>query len=489
MAVDELTYEVGANAEVLKDEVTQEKLDALLHIVRFLNARHDSSQDDKFIAQINTEIPLVQKGLKLEALAYTSISILSYLNAGLLHEKGQLTILALADDLTNLIDNHPQHPTNDIGTGARDLIRSVLKEDGTQQQEYMREYLLKSLPTWKNQGKFWNDLCTDLFKNIPPEKTEEMYAWMNEILNSPITVKSARIVLAILTWHHGVEENIREELKRRFFHPLGESYGLDFEELIEIHWAKSGCNSLDNLKMIFDLEDALPESEHKVCSTLVREYGLVNFARYSIDILKDLYKERDNKGKPYGIALYPLSDDDGAFYQGRRLNELYSELQKEGIALRIYEVGSKYQAARAMVKVERRYGPKNKPIFALIAGHGSPGSITLDDTENKGGEQNITTNNAQGLLLQSDFEGEGAKKLGDFLEKDADIILYSCRTGAEGGIAETMSESYPGHRVTGPIEPAGSSTTFHIYKEGNKFHLKVAYAQTEAKNYYVPKPI
>lgn len=231
------------------------------------------------------------------------------------------------------------------------------------------------------------------------------------------------------------------------------SRGVEIDEKMLATWSQCSPRSWDsqceyvqaNVECMVALETRRPGST----AVLRKEFGMENFARYLIEQMVDQFDKRDDRSRRYGIAVYPKSDHNGAFWisnrPGGRADDVVSLRTSlaDKFYLRIYEVGSRVGMARVLVGSKERYANHGagKIAFAIIGGHGTKDSIRLGDATE------TTTLHATDLL------GRGMGRAGgEYLEEGATILLRSCSTGAEGGIGQTLSRVL-GVKVIAPDTP------------------------------------
>jgi len=190
--------------------------------------------------------------------------------------------------------------------------------------------------------------------------------------------------------------------------------------------------------------EAIQELEvtHKNSSKFLHDSaGIVNFSRWPVDILERQYLERDNRHIPYGTALYPWKDPKNAFGEDKQIfANMDAALRAGGYRLRVAEAADKPGIRRIEYKMNSLYGPAS---FALIGGHG-----TKDTIEFGGFDERHT-------LHVDDFDDLKHPISVDrkFFTSDPTLILISCSTGIEDGIAERLSEKL--HATTiAPVAPA-----------------------------------
>lgn len=213
--------------------------------------------------------------------------------------------------------------------------------------------------------------------------------------------------------------------------------------------------------------------------TLRSEFGIENFSRYTKEMLVDQYDNRDDVRKPYGIVISPKSDYNGAFARYSFSEDAYDALYKQvcdKYHMRIFEAGSRFGVARALVAAQKRYTDHGvgKIAFGVVGGHGTRETIQFGD-------------DADGARLRiDDLQGHGASRSGAFFEPGATIVLRSCSTGKEGGIAQKISEVM-GLRVIGPDIPTNAEKIEVRFDEKGKPILDVVYNKGSSMAYAAGK--
>ncbi|MBI2049622.1 hypothetical protein HYT32_01830 [Candidatus Roizmanbacteria bacterium] len=265
---------------------------------------------------------------------------------------------------------------------------------------------------------------------------------------------------------------------RRVAKDILETYEIDYSNVVKA-WADSGKTEdfmdivNNNLRMIFILESNRPG----IVKTLINDYKIYDFARYPAEMLVEQYDQRDNKYLPYGIVLYPRSDWNGAFYDNRKVfRKLLTQLKENGYGLRVFEVESVNDVARSLIKLNKLYGESYKISFAIIGGHGSWDSIhfgserehlNIFDIKDRPGAKKVNL-----LLKQHDLRGRGVQRSSEFFEQNPTIILNSCTTGANRGIAQEISRL--GTTVIGPDRPA-SIKDIKVTGDNRRLNFEVGY--------------
>lgn len=256
-----------------------------------------------------------------------------------------------------------------------------------------------------------------------------------------------------------------------------EKYGLPKEVLQD--WAvstrfDSTHNAIfTNLMRLGEIESEVPG----IAKFLYQEYGIADFGRYPKEMLIKQYKEKDVTNKPYGVIIYPRTDWNGAFYHDiDKFTELLKQLKGEFL-LRVAECESKIDIARVLINFDKKYnlpnGDGQKISLLILGGHGSETSIQF-------GWKSDEMHN----LNSSDLAGKGVRKTGGFFEDEPTIILASCSTGAEAGIAQELSKTFNA-KVIAPKIPTNVLGYYGSRKKGQKkFRFHARFRDKDAKNLY-----
>ena len=190
------------------------------------------------------------------------------------------------------------------------------------------------------------------------------------------------------------------------------------------------------------------------------------------ELLITQYDQRDNTDKPYGVIVYPHSDWNGAFLQNEDPLRWFFADVREKYNLRVLEAESKYDIARGLLGLKRRYGQQNKISFALLGGHGTKNSILF------GGEDE------RHRLVSQDLQGSGVRRTSEFFEPHPTIVLVSCSTGTQEGIGQQLSEMM-GAKVIAPEIPTNIKSIRARTDQEGKLLINVEYQNEGAERLYV----
>lgn len=254
-------------------------------------------------------------------------------------------------------------------------------------------------------------------------------------------------------------------------------YGLNFTQLVGV-WgnystgeAATGITSR-NVEAIVDLEAARPG----IAKVLNQEFDISLFHRYPTELLIDQFDSKDDINVSYGIMVSAIADHNqafGSFGYEAFMKSMHYELRKIGYKIRMYEGGTADSVKTGCSKANQRYGVKS-PQFLVIAGHGTPNNIQMN-WERPGHPERI---------IQRGFFSDNADwKLTDHIRDNGKLILLSCSTGVEGGIAQDISASNPGVMVTGPDKDSGARGVRIQVSPDNIPNIDIMYMEAQENKY------
>ncbi len=193
-----------------------------------------------------------------------------------------------------------------------------------------------------------------------------------------------------------------------------------------------------NIETTIFLQEENPEAIH----TLIKTFNIKNVGRYGDEILGRQLREKNVMGKRYVAVAFSEADWNGAFYKDKELLQgLMEKLAEHDIVLRVIEFSSVDSFVKQSLKLKKTYGPTALPI---IGGHGSENGIQL------GNEHEVKNP----LLTKEMLSHPTAKRMEEWMEPGAQVILFSCSTGAKDGFAQALSNLYEHNvEVVGPDQP------------------------------------
>lgn len=276
-----------------------------------------------------------------------------------------------------------------------------------------------------------------------------------------------------------------ERFKKDIFEKFLEEFGLDYEDLKKA-WDAGLSGEEGEFHVIAKLEKQRPG----ICKALIKEFGVKNFSRYPVEMLIKQYDEKDNPDIPYGIVLYPYSDWSGAFRQNQdTFDSLSKQLKQLGYTARVFEIATKWDAGRALVSCDRKYGQKNKISFAIIGGHGKWSSIYFgEESTSKDSEEWLRQHDRMNFNL-GDLLGKGVQRTYKFFEENPTIMLSSCSTGERDGIGQELSKvGAGGTQVIAPDKPTGLDSIDVDKGADGRLHFEVKYRDDVRAAYIGGRP-
>jgi hypothetical protein len=221
-----------------------------------------------------------------------------------------------------------------------------------------------------------------------------------------------------------------------------------------------------NLRNIRGLESF----ENKSVKCLYDNFGIRSFGRYTIRELKKQYQERDNMG-PYGLCFQAVMDWNGSFSQSNQTEDIREKVEENNFILRIIEANGKIDLAKRLLFLRDKYNQKIKFMYMHV--HGNTDVIGLGDREG-----------SDRKFLQEDLKGKGVKRIKELFDDNAELVLSSCLTGAEGGLAEEMSRVYNVKVIASDKPTEGEPKSVNIKKNpaGDNLEFEVVFNTADEEN-------
>ncbi len=197
-----------------------------------------------------------------------------------------------------------------------------------------------------------------------------------------------------------------------------------------------------NLDAIVALEYADPGA----AQVLANDFGIHNFARYPISVLRTQYRNRDNKDQSYGAMLLARSDHNGAFHasngESTMIDRFAEELKRHDTEIRIYEVDTPMAVLRALFKARHKYEQELR--FALVSGHGRQNSVQFGDALTP----DARMYSDKMYMTAPEFQ----ERVTGLFANDAKVVFDSCSTGKDFGVASVTREIFEVDTAA-PIRP------------------------------------
>ncbi len=208
-----------------------------------------------------------------------------------------------------------------------------------------------------------------------------------------------------------------------------------------------------NLVYIAELEQAMPSGP----KLLHDFYGIRGFARYPQYVLNRQLEIHGKADKPYGVVVSALDDQNGALKQPS--NVYWDKQLAEHYDVRVLEAGSAPEIARRMLAMDKLYGAAQKISFAVVHAHGEHDKFYLGS---------IYFTQMAALSIRNRFDSSRR-----FFTKNPTILMMSCSTGKEQGIAQKLSRDLEA-TVIGPDGDSGLKNV-SVVVSGNQIKLEPEY--------------
>jgi len=229
----------------------------------------------------------------------------------------------------------------------------------------------------------------------------------------------------------------------------------------ELFPQKSDGYKFNNIEVNILKMKELETSRPGIVKSLFSEFGIKEFHRYPTNVLIKQFDTKD-QDLPYGIVLFTNDDHNDAFDLDREIIESMSKQTENKLLIRISEFQSRFSFLKNLASFNERYGKKNKIEYLLWGAHGWQAAI--------------------GNIGNLQLNGKGAKRTKDFFIDKPEIILASCSTGAEGAIAQKMSEIYNA-TVHAPSIPSNLEKVLVNFDSQNKLHFNVEFQRNCGNTY------
>lgn len=216
-----------------------------------------------------------------------------------------------------------------------------------------------------------------------------------------------------------------------------------------------------DVETMMRLEALEPGSVHY----LTEELGIYSLGRFTIDMLLEQYRNRDNADIPYGLLVADRYDWTASSYFDQNKSavaDFSREVNATGGMLRIIECESARDALRKIKTLISKYG---RPSFGLAGGHGNKNSIVF--STKKSGE------------LSKEMVQRFGSIILDLVEEGTSVAVFGCSTGLEGGFAQELSR----HGVTA-IGPSDATRVSELhFTPGEPPTINVIYADGDTMIY------
>jgi len=215
--------------------------------------------------------------------------------------------------------------------------------------------------------------------------------------------------------------------------------------------------------------------------TLVEEFGIHNFCRYDPQVLINQFEHKNAPGD-FGLLVFPKTDWNEAFDQNSGvISQLATKSTQLGINLRIVEAGRVNELLARTGKMVRKSG--SKIMYLVLGGHGS-----LDDIRLGGDPHFGETDGRRRVVTTQDVLRPETRLFRRWFADNPQIVLVSCSTGGDGGIAEKISAQLNA-RVTAPVKPSNVNT-IQLFRTGgdrgdggNDLDLWVVYTRSQSAKF------
>jgi len=234
-----------------------------------------------------------------------------------------------------------------------------------------------------------------------------------------------------------------------------EKYGIDVES-VKTPWELYQSvdyykyNNIErNINKIEELESERPG----IVKSLFKEFGICEFQRYPTEVLLKQFDTKD-QDYPYGVVLFTNDDWNDAFDSNTEIIESMFKQMDDKLIMRVAEFQSKLGVLKRIASFNKKYGEKNKISYLMLGAHGYKKGF--------------------GDVYYNDLDGQGVGRVKDFFVNKPEIILVSCSTGEDDGIAQKISKTYEA-TVHAPTTQTKLKNVLIDFDLKNKPHFKVEF--------------
>lgn len=262
---------------------------------------------------------------------------------------------------------------------------------------------------------------------------ESLDVWMER---QPLEVLVPAIILVGQIGYKGNVSTLLSSLKEHAYAKAKEVFGVekDVVEALSSERSEAALRARASIEAMKTLESKVSGSVKR----LAEEYGIREFGRYPPELLLAQLSEEETS-QPYGVAIFPRSDHNGAFdHAGKSLETLFRQTLGH-FGVKVIEVEDVPSAGGKLARFNAQYGNEHKISFAIIGGHGTPEAIQF-------GEPAYLPEGKRGNFFTRERAKSARIERGrEFFVDNPTIVLISCSTGAksgqEKGIAEELAKA------------------------------------------------
>jgi len=241
-------------------------------------------------------------------------------------------------------------------------------------------------------------------------------------------------------------------------------YGIDVESIRapwELYPAIDNYYKYNNIERNIDKIEELESRRPGIVKNLFKEFGICEFQRYPTEVLLKQFDTKD-QDSPYGVVLFTNDDWNDVFDSNAEIIESIFKQTDGRLIVRIAEFQSKFSILKRIASFDKRYGEKNKISYLILGAHGY-----------KKGFSDVYYN---------DLNGKGVSRVKDFFVNKPEIILASCSTGEDDGIAQKISKTYEAI-VHAPAIPANLKNVLIDFNLKDRPHFKVEFSEKTGVTY------
>ncbi len=383
---------------------------------------------------------------------------------------------------------------NIIKTGSIDLEEMKTPEDIKSKLEVLAKDILKSSPGTRKFNEIKENFIkiqpvveSEIRKYIEREETGELhfsisreYEFYFELIDKLdlLTDSNKEITARLYMISNDIDHTLARDILRKRELYTSKEKDLEYKEYLADYILKqfgfSEHEAEDLIQSWLTVKDDeiadwyiyetfrkirfLQNFEKGSVKYLFDNFGIRGFGRYTIHELKKQYEERDAKG-PYGLFFQAVMDWNGSFSQSNQSEGIREKVEENSFMIRIIESNGKIDLAKRLLYLRDKYNQKIKFMYMHV--HGNTDVVGFGDRE---GDNR--------MLQQKDLSGKGIQRVKELFENNAELVLSSCLTGVEGGLAEEMSKVYNVKVIASDKPTEGEPKSVDIQKNSTGDNLE-----------------
>ena len=338
-------------------------------------------------------------------------------------------------------------------TLRREAFAEMLTTPASDLDDEYKEYLLNDISRYTDSNgldllvdKAWLEEVVELYGEgeISPEVVSTVLASLKDVVNRADAEEDVKVAREIIGGLRDLHKGFIEHLGLPWKDSSGRISLYDVATDSVDGQDEPMAEAAESVPDFFFTAGEIERQAGKgSVATLHKEFGVSAFHRYDIETLVSQYEDRNNQDISYGVWIMPYRDENGTFADMPHEMEYFRKQKSETPTTRVIEARNGLDAFRKLARLHARY-PEQLWKFGVVAGHGweEEQGIAFQNTV-----EDHPTKKLPGGVRQEHLQGPGVKRLGEYFDPEAEIVLSACDLGRPDGFAEELSKQF-GRTVT-----------------------------------------